>query len=179
MIQPGGGGAIISQTVYSTAHNNILAGGLGGGSAFSTRVTATNVNGVSTLMTGTSTAEVCNSQDSSKIESQTFGMGIARPAEGDYVFSVDGAQKTESTAMPAVTIIPVFVNDEHPGKELVVTFEQIPAEFEQPADVLEQEVNFNYGSFNNMPTFYGYDFRSRIAVDDTMCSSSMSFQHIN
>jgi hypothetical protein len=180
VIQTGGGGAIISQTIYSSAQNDASLGGLGGGSAFSTKVTATNVKGSQLVMTGTSTAEVCNKQDNSKIESQTFGMGVAEPGENEYSFEVNGAQNTVTSMVPALRIVPVIINhDELFNKELIVAFEQTPLEFEQPVDILQQEVNFNYGTSDNRPTFYGYDFTSTIAVDDTMCSSTMSFSHVN
>jgi hypothetical protein len=180
VIQTGGGGAIISQTIYSSAQNDASLGGLGGGSAFSTKVTATNVKGSQLVMAGTSTAEVCNKQDYTKIESQTFGMAMAKPGEGEYTFSVNGAQNTVSNMAPALAAIPVIVNhDELLDKELIVAFEQIPIEFEQTADIMQQEVNFNYGAYNNRPTYYGYDFSSTIVIEDTMCSSSMSISHVN
>jgi hypothetical protein len=49
---------------------------------------------------------------------------------------------------------------------------------EEPADLLEQEINFDYGTYNNIPTYYNYDFTSNLLVDDTICSSYMSFSHI-
>ena len=81
VIQPGGGDAIISQQVYSTFHN--YYGLLGGGVSFSSKVTATNATGPEVVMTGKSTGEVCYSQDYAMMRSQTFGMGIAHPGDGD------------------------------------------------------------------------------------------------
>jgi hypothetical protein len=179
VVQTGGGGAIIRQNIYSTAYNNGgLGSGLGGGASFSSKVTATNAIGSSLVMTGTSTAEVCNKQDNSKIESNTFGMGIAKPGEGEYSFDVNGEQKSVSNMVPALAVIPVY-NNNLLNKELIIAFEQIPAEFEKPVDVIQQEVNFDYGTYNNQPTFYNYDVTNTIAVEDTTCSSSMSFSHLN
>jgi hypothetical protein len=174
VIQPGGGAATISQTIESTAQNY---NGLGGGATFSSKVTATDVTNSYIIMKGTSTAEVCNKQDNSKIKSQTFGMGIAKPGEGEYSFEVNGAQKTTSDMVLALA--PIVDYTKLLDKELIVAFEQIPTEFEQTPDIMQQEVNFNYATSNNQPTYYGYDFTSTIAVDDTMCSSSMSLSHIN
>jgi hypothetical protein len=173
--QPGGGGAIINQGVYSTAQNNGMLGGL---TSFSSKVTASNVKSSSLIMTGKSTTEVCNKQDNSKIESSSFGLGIAKPGEGEYSFEVSGGQYTVSNMVPVLAIIPVYENDLL-NKELVIAFEQIPSEFEKPVDVIQQEVNFDYGTYNNQPTFYNYDFTNTIAIDDTTCSSSMSFSHVN
>jgi hypothetical protein len=174
VMQPGGGGAIISQAVYSTAQNN---GMLGGMASFSSKVTATNVQSSSLIMKGTSITEVCNKHDNSKIESQTFGLGLAKSGGGEYYFDVTGAQKTVSNMVPALAIIPIYNNELN--KELIIAFEQIPSEFEKPVDVIQQEVNFDYGTYNNQPTFYNYDFTNMIAVEDTTCSSSMSFSHVN
>jgi hypothetical protein len=182
VIQPGGGAAIISQNVGSMSQNygGGLGTGLGGGASFSSKVTATNVKGSYLIMTGTSTAEVSNQQDNSKIESQTFGLGIAKPGEGEHSFEVHGGQETVSNMVPALKVNPVIINhDDLLNKELIVAFEQTPSEFEQPADVLQQEVNFNYGTSDNRPTFYGYDFTNTIADGDTTCSSYMSFSHVN
>jgi hypothetical protein len=176
VVQPGGGAAVISQGVYSTAHNYL--GGLGGGASFSSKVTATNTNGSELVMTGTSTAEVCYSQDYALIQSKTFGFGIANPGEGEYDFGVNGNQSTTSTTLP-VPVPKVMNADEFLYKELNVTFKQKSLEMEEPADFLQQEINFNYGTFNNQPTFYGYDFSSVLTVEDTSCSSYMSFSHVN
>jgi len=175
VIQPGGGAAIISQEVNSMAQN---IGKLGGMASFNSKVTATNVKGSSLIITGTSTTEVCNPQDNSKIESRTFGLGLAKPGEGEYSFEVNGAQETVSNMVPALAIIPVY-NNELLNKELIISFEQIPSEFEKPVDVIQQEVNFDYGTYNNQPTYYNYDVTNTIAVEDTTCSSSMSFSHVN
>jgi hypothetical protein len=173
--QPGGGKAIISQEINSMAQN---IGKLGGMASFSSKVTATNVESSSLTMTGTSTAEVCNKQDNSKIESQTFGLGLSKPGEGEYSFEVHGEQTTVSNTVLALAVIPVY-NNELFNKELIISFEQIPSEFEKPVDVIQQEVNFDYGTYNNQPTFYNYDVTNIIAVEDTTCSSSMSFSHVN
>jgi hypothetical protein len=175
VIQPGGGGAIISQAIYSTAQND---GKLGGMASFSSKVTATNVKGSSLIMTGTSIAEVCNKQDNSKIESQTFGLGLTKPGEGEYSFEVNGGQNIVSNMVPALAVIPAYDN-ELLNKELIIAFEQIPSEFEKTVDGIQQEVNFDYGTYNNQPTFYNYDVTNTIAVEDTTCSSSMSFSHVN
>jgi len=179
VIQPGGGNSIIKQNIYSTAYNNGgLGSGLGGGASFSSKVTATNVKGSSLVMTGTSNAEICNKQDHSKIESWTFGMCLAMPNEGEYSLEMNGAQETKTNMVPALAVIPVFDNDLL-NKELIIAFEQTPSEFDEPVDVIQQEVDFNYGTSNNKPTFYGYDFTNEIAVEDIACSSSMSFSHVN
>lgn len=174
--QPGGGEAVVSQGVQSTGHNYL--GSLSGGATFSSTVIASNTKGTNVVMSGKSEAVVCYSQEYAMVKSETFGMGIAKPGEGEYIFKVDGDQKTKSTTMPA----PVFVvmnRDELLDKELTVTFRQNPLEMEVPADLLEQEVNFNYGTYNNQPTFYGYNFLGNLIVDDTTCSSHMSFSHVN
>jgi hypothetical protein len=173
--QPGGGNAIISQEINSMAQN---IGKLGGMASFNSKVTATNVGSSSLIMKGTSTTEVCNRQDNSKIESRTFGLGIAKPGEGEYSFIVNGEQESTSNMVPALAVIPVY-NNELLNKELIIAFEQIPSEFETPVDVIKQEVNFDYGTYNNQPTFYNYDVTNTIAVEDTTCSSSMSFSHVN
>jgi hypothetical protein len=173
--QPGGGNAIINQEINSMAQN---IGKLGGMASFSSKVTASNVKSSSLIMTGVSTTEVCNKQDNSKIESQTFGLGLAKPGEGEYSFEVNGEQTTVSNMAPALAVIPVY-NNELLNKELIIAFEQIPSEFEKPVDVIKQEVNFDYGTYNNQPTFYNYDVTNTIAVEDTTCSSSMSFSHVN
>lgn len=179
VIQPGGGNAIISQNIYSTAYNNGgLGSGLGGGASFSSKVTATNVKGSSLVMTGTSNAEICNKQDHSKIESWTFGLCMATLNEGEYSLDLSGAQETKTNLAPALAVIPVFDHDLL-NKELIIAFEQTPSEFDEPVDVIRQDVDFNYGTSNNQPTFYGYDFTNDIAVDDIVCSSSMSFSHVN
>jgi hypothetical protein len=179
VIQPGGGNAIISQNIYSTAYNNGgLGSGLGGGASFSSKITATNVKGSSLVMTGTSNAEICNKQDNSKIESWTFGLCMAKPNEGEYSLEMNGAQETKTNMAPALAVVPVYDN-ELLNKELIIAFEQTPSEFDEPVDIIQQEVNFNYGTSNNQPTFYGYDFTNEIAVEDTICSSSMSFSHMN
>lgn len=176
VIQPGKGSAIIRQNIFSKAHN--YYGVLGGGASFSSEVSATNTKDTSLIMTGTSTAEVCYSQDYAMIKSETFGMGIAKPGEDEYTFEVNGDQGTKSTILPVP--VPVVMNkNELLDKELVVTFKQNSLEMEVPADFLHQEVNFNYGTHNNQPTFYGYDFSHDLVVDDTTCSSFMSFSHVN
>ncbi len=174
--QPGGGAAIISQSVQSTAQN--YYGSLGGGATFSSKVIATNTNGTNLVMTGKSEAVVCYSEEYAMVKSETFGMGIAKPEEGEYIFEVKGDQKTVSTTMPAPVLV-VMNNDEFLNKELTVTFRQNSLDLEEPADLLEQEVNFNYGTYNNQPTFYNYDFTSNLVIDDTTCSSYMSFSHVN
>jgi len=176
VVQPGGGDAIISQNVYSTFHN--YYGSLGGEVSFSSKVTATNATGPEVVMTGKSTGEVCYSQDYALMQSQTFGMGIAYPGEGEYHFGLNGDQNTRSTTLPAP--VPVLIcTDEFMNKELNVTFRQNSLDMDVPADFLQQEVNFNYGTFNNQPTFYGYDFSSILTIEDTSCSSYMSLKHVN
>jgi hypothetical protein len=91
---------------------------------------------------------------------------------------LNGGQTTISNTVLALAIIPVY-NNELLNKELIISFEQIPSEFEKPVDVIQQEVNFDYGTYNNQPTFYNYDVTNTIAVEDTTCSSSMSFSHVN
>jgi hypothetical protein len=172
--QPGGGKAIINQEINSMAQN---IGMLGGMTSFSSKVTATNVESSSLIMKGTSTTEVCNPQDNSKIESRTFGLGLTKPGE-EYSFEVNGEQTTVSNMVPALAVIPVY-NNELLNKELIISFEQIPSEFEKPVDVIQQEINFDYGTYYNQPTFYNYDFTNTIAVEDTTCSSSMSFSHVS
>ncbi len=178
VIQPDGGGATISQKVYSTAES--YGGMLGGIVSFSNKITATQVKNTSLVMTGTSSPDVSNKQNNSEIESQTFGLGMAKPGDGGYSFEVKGAQNSVCNIAPFPAIIPIAANNtELLNKELIIAFEQTPMEFEQPADILQQEVNFNYGTSNNQPTFYGYDFTSTLEVGDTICSSSMSFSHVN
>jgi hypothetical protein len=173
--QPGGGNAIINQEIYSMAQNN---GKLGGMASFGSKVTATNVQSSSLIIIGTSITEVCDKQDNSKIEGWSFGLGMAKPGEGEYSFEVNGEQNTVSNMVPALAIIPVY-NNKLLNKELVVAFKQIPSEFEKPVDVVEQEISFDYGTYYDQPTFYNYDFTNTIAVEDTTCSSSMSFSHVN
>ena len=177
VFQPDGGGAIISQGVYSTAHN--YYGIIGGGASFSSHITATNSKGTEVVMSGLSTAEICYSQDYAMMRSEAFGMGIAKPGEGEeYYFSVNGSQKTVSTTLPAPT--PVFIpTSEFMDKELNVTFRQNSMDMDQPADILDQEINFNYGTFYNMPTYYSYDYSSFLSIGDSSCSSSMSLSHLN
>jgi hypothetical protein len=174
--QPNGGSSIISQGIYSSAENN---GMLGGMTSFHAKVTATNVKDSQIIMTGTSSTEVCNKQDNSKIQSQTFGLGMAKPGEGEYSFATTGNQQTVSNMVPALKPIPVLINDPYAGKDLVVTFTQDPLTLEKPADFMQQNVDFNYGEYNSQPTFFGYDFSSTIGVEDTSCSSYMSFSHVN
>lgn len=176
VVQPSGGGAIISQNVYSTAY---YSDGLGGMTSFSSKITATNSKGSSNIMTGTSNSEVCYSQDYALIQSETFGMGVAKPGEGEYDFVVNGGQETTSNILPAAVPVVVMSGNENLDKELIVTFKQNSLEMEVPADFLQQEVSFNYGTYNNEPTFYGYDFSNGLVVDDTISNCFMSFSHIN
>ena len=174
--QPGGGSSIISQGLYTGAQNN---GGLGGMASFNAKVTATQATNSQIIMTGTSSTEVCNKQDNSQIQSQTFGLGMAKPGEGEYSFATTGQQLTVSDQVPALRATPVLINDKYANKDLVVTFTQDSQKFEQPVDFMQQAVNFNYGEYDSQPTFFGYDFTSTIAVEDTLCSSYMSFSHVN
>jgi len=175
VIQPGGGGAVISQNVYSSAN---YYNGLGGMTSFSSDVTATNAKGSNMVMTGKSTAEVCYNEDYAMIQSQTFGMGVAKAGEGEYSFEVSGDQKTVSTILPAA--VPVLIYpDDRMDKELIVTFTQNPLDMVEPADILHVEVDFNYGTMYNQPTFYNYDYSSFLSFGDTSCNSYMIFSHVN
>jgi len=86
---------------------------------------------------------------------------------------------TTSNTVPALMPIPVW---EHNGKlfrELELTFEQFPMEIGFTADIFQQDVSFNYGMLDNEPTSYAYDFSRSIVVEDTTCSSWMSFSHLS
>jgi hypothetical protein len=177
VLQPGGGAAIISHNIYTTARN--YYGILGGGVSFSSKVTATNATSSELVMTGRSTGGVCYSQEYAMAKSETFGMGIAKVGEGgEHSFNLDGSQKTVTTRLPIP--VPVMIHtDEFVNKELTVTFRQRSLEMDTPADFLQEEVNFDYRTYNNQMAYYGYDFSSFLAIEDTSCNSYMSFAHVN
>ncbi len=175
ILQPNGGAAIVTQGLLFSAENN---GGLGGMASFYSRATATQVNDASLTFGGTSTSKVWTEFDRSKIISNSFGLGMAKPGEGEYEFTVSGNYETKTNTVPALIPIPLWEDDGKFYKELSVTFEQTPLETDISADLLDQEMNFNYGVQNNQPTFYGYDFSRNLEVEDTSCSSWMSFSHL-
>jgi len=175
IMQPDGGAAIVSQGLYSSASNN---GKLSGMASFYGSVTATQVKDVSLTCGATSITSVWNEQDRSKIASTSFGLGMAKPGEGEYEFTVGGNYETKSNTMPALIPIPLWENEGLFYKELSIAFEQAPLETDVSADLLDQEVSFNYGVQNNQPTFYSYDFSRNLEVEDTACSSWMSFSHL-
>lgn len=175
IIQPNGGAAVVSQGLLFSAENN---GGLGGMASFYSRVTATQVKDASLTFGGTSSAGIWDENDKSKIISTSLGAGMAKPGEGEYEFTVGGNYETKSNTVPALIPIPLWENDGEFYKELSVTFEQSPLETDISADLLDQEMNFNYRVQNNQPTFYGYDFSRNMEVEDTSCSSWMSFSHL-
>jgi len=176
--QPGGGAAIISQGINSSAQNY---GGLGGGASFYAHVTATNASDSQIIMKGTSTTAVSNNQDTSKIESQSFGLGMAKPGEGDYLFTTTGNQTTITDMVYALSpIVNVHLIDlSKKDKTLEIAFKQNAQELAPPADFIQQNVDFKYNEIYNVPTYYGYDFTSTIGVKDTTCSSYMNFVHLN
>ena len=178
--QPGGGAAIISQGVYSSAENYNKLGGL---ATFHAHVTATNATNSQIIMKGTSTAAVSNIQDNSKIESQSFGLGMAKPGEGEYLFTTTGNQTTVTDTVyalsPIINIHLIDLRKDYVDKTLEIAFKQNAQELSPPADFIEQNVDFKYNQFYNVPTYYGYDFTSTIGVKDTTCSSYMNFAHLN
>jgi hypothetical protein len=180
IIQPGGGAAIISQGINSNASN---FGKLGGLATFHAKVTGTNVVNSQIIMTGTSTTTVSNNRDYSKIESQSFGLGMAKPGDGDYLFTTTGNQTTVtdtvSALSPVVTIVPIDLRDNYVDKTLNVAFKQNAQELDPPADFIDQNIDFKYANLYNVPTYYGYDFTSKIGVKDTTCSSYMTYEHLN
>lgn len=173
--QPEGGAATVTQGLYFSADNSA---GLGGYASFYCHASGTQVQDTSIKFIGTSTAETWVQYDRTAIISERFGLGIAKPGEGEYDFSVGGNYQTISNTVPALIPIPVW---EHNGKlfrELELTFEQFPMDKGFTADSLQQDVSFNYGVLNNEPTSYAYDFSRSLVVEDTTCSSWMSFSHL-
>ncbi len=175
IIQPDGGAAMVSQCLQFSASNN---GKLEGLASFYSSVTATQVKDVSLTFGGTSSTNVWNEYDRTKIADTSFGLGLAKPGDGEYEFSVGGNYETITNTEPALVSIPLWENDGELYKELSITFEQTPLESDISADVLDQEISFNYGVQNNQPAFYSYDFSRSMEAEDTSCSSWMSFSHL-
>lgn len=174
--QPGGGAAVVNQGLYFSAENSA---GLGGMASFYCHASGTQVKDASIKFTGVSTAEVWNQNDRTAIISDSFGLGMAKPGDGEYDFSVSGNYITTSNTVPALIPIPVWEHNGKLFKELEFSFEQFPMDMGITADVLQQDVSFNYAVLNNEPTSYAYDFSRNIVVEDTTCNSWMSFSHLN
>jgi hypothetical protein len=121
-------------------------------------------------------ADVWNDHDLSRIASDSFGLGLAKPGSGEYDFWVSGNYVATSNTVPVLSPTLMWNNER---LILEVAFEQDPLKMEGTADFFSQDLSFNYGALNNVATFYGYDFAREIVIDDTTCNSWMSFQHLN
>jgi hypothetical protein len=113
------------------------------------------------------------SNDNTKVESTSSGVGLANPGTTDYKFTLSGGHNTFTTA--AVAQVPTYMTED--PKEYSVTFDPYPLNLDLPADVLKEDVSVNFQVENNMLAAAGYDFNRDLTIGDVSCNTEMDYYH--
>lgn len=149
--------------------------GYGGYASLSSSVVGTGVLGMESKTTSTGKSTVTNPlldpEARTKVETQSFGLGLASPGTDDYQFVVGGGHNTQTTA----GLSPVYSWEMKPPKTFTVSFEANPLELDRPADFFSQDVSLKYGISENVLDYYSYGFSQALKVDDVACQSGMDY----
>jgi hypothetical protein len=112
-----------------------------------------------------------NPEVKTKVESESLGVSMASPSTNDYLF---GVQSTSSV----ITNAPIQkVRQWETGDPKIFTLSLVtePLNVDPPVDLTEENIQFDFGLYENNLDYYNYDFSKTIENGDTTFTSQMKF----
>jgi hypothetical protein len=112
-----------------------------------------------------------NPEVKNKVESKSLGVSMASPGTNDYLFGVQSI----SNVITDAPIQKVRKWETEDPKIFTLSLVTVPLDVDTPADLTNENIQFDFGLYENNLDYYNYDFSKTIENGDTTFTSQMKF----